>query len=114
MVDGSDESGEDDEDSDGDDIDYSVDGASEISDVESEDDDLLETNNSIGKEADVDSNKLKQKKSKFSYFEGQLNAANNSLRALKKLAGNFTSSSNDGILSNEDFQRIRELKVCAS
>lgn len=114
LVDGNDESGEDDEDSDGDDIDYSVDGASEISDEESEVDDLLETNNSIGQEADTDSIKPKQKKRKFSDFEGQLNASNNSLRALKKLAGNATSSSNDGILSNEDFQRIRELKVCAS
>ncbi|XP_047963855.1 protein SDA1 homolog [Salvia hispanica] len=112
LDDGSDDSGDDDEVSDGDDIDYSVDGAS--GDEESEDDDLLEINNSSGKDADVDSNKLKQKKRKFSDFEGQLNAANNSLRALKKLAGtteNVASSSNDGILSNEDFQRIRELKA---
>ncbi|KAL1535749.1 protein SDA1 [Salvia divinorum] len=114
LDDGSDESGEDDEVSDGDDVDYSVDGASEIGDEESEDDEVLETNNSIGKDADVDNNKPKQKKRKFSDFEGQLNAANNSLRALKKLAGtteNVAASSNDGILSNEDFQRIRELKA---
>ncbi|XP_057771414.1 uncharacterized protein LOC130991299 [Salvia miltiorrhiza] len=107
--DGSDE----DEVSDGDDSNYSVDGASEIGDEEeSEDDD--DDEHSIGKDADVDSNKSKQKKRKFSDFEGQLNAANSSLRALKKLAGtteNVSSSTNDGILSNEDFQKIRELKA---
>lgn len=55
------------------------------------------------------------KKRKFSDFDGQLNAANRSLRALKRLAGSkveHTSSElDDCILSNEDFQRIKELKV---
>lgn len=56
------------------------------------------------------------KKRKFSDFDGQLIAADTSLRALKRLAeakiGFVSSDSSDGILSNEDFQRIKELKVC--
>lgn len=56
------------------------------------------------------------KKRKFSDFDGQLIAADTSLRALKRLAeskiGCVSSDSSDGILSNEDFQRIKELKVC--
>lgn len=122
LRDGSDRSGgEDDEVSDGDDTIYGADDASEIEEDSEENADdehvqnnLLEIDNSIGKDADVDNNKSKEKKRKFSDFEGQLNAANKSLRALKKLAGTTdnVSSTNDGILSNEDFQRIRELKVC--
>lgn len=56
----------------------------------------------------------KAQKRKFSDFE-ELNAADKSLRALKKLAGvksgNTPSDTNDGILSNVDFQRIKELKA---
>ncbi|KAK6160301.1 hypothetical protein DH2020_003682 [Rehmannia glutinosa] len=115
-------SAEDDEVSDEDDNDYGADGVSEISDEEESEEDadeeheessLLETDASK-KDADVDSDKSKEKKRKFSDFEGQLNAANKSLRALKKLAGatgNASSDTNDGILSNEDFQRIKELKA---
>lgn len=59
----------------------------------------------------------KAQKRKLSDFE-ELNAADKSLRALKKLAGvksgNAPSDTNDGILSNEDFQRIKELKVWIS
>ncbi|KAK9191768.1 hypothetical protein WN943_020383 [Citrus x changshan-huyou] len=55
------------------------------------------------------------KKRKFSDFDGQLIAADTSLRALKRLAeakiGFVSSDSSDGILSNEDFQRIKELKA---
>lgn len=124
MDDGSGGSTEDDEVSDEDDNNYSADGASEISheeeseenaDEEHDESSLLETDTSSRKDADVDNNKLKAKKRKLSDFEGQLNAANKSLRALKKLAGgtqNTSLNSNDGILSNEDFQRIKELKVC--
>lgn len=58
------------------------------------------------------------KKRKFSDFNAQLTAADTSLRALKKLAGTTTENvlpeNEDGILSNADFQRIRELKVCSS
>ncbi|KAG8365994.1 hypothetical protein BUALT_Bualt17G0029900 [Buddleja alternifolia] len=77
---------------------------------EEEDSEVEETDNI----ADMDKNTSKAKKRKFSDFEGELNAASNSLRALKKLAGaseNATSDTNDGILSNEDFQRIKELKA---
>lgn len=59
--------------------------------------------------------KSKGGKRKFSDFEDQLNAANKSLRALKKLAGSKIEETSvtkeDGILSNADFQRIKELKV---
>ncbi|KAI4347700.1 hypothetical protein L6164_008486 [Bauhinia variegata] len=55
------------------------------------------------------------RKRKFVDFNGQLSAADTSLRALKKLAGatmsRVSSDSTDGILSNEDFQKIRELKA---
>lgn len=55
------------------------------------------------------------KKRKLTDFDAQLIAADTSLRALKKLAGatagHAPSESTDGILSNEDFQRIKELKV---
>lgn len=57
----------------------------------------------------------KSKKRKFSDFDKELNAASKSLRALKKLAGDKEPASvdlDDCILSNEDFKRIRELKVC--
>ncbi|PSR84806.1 hypothetical protein CEY00_Acc32784 [Actinidia chinensis var. chinensis] len=57
--------------------------------------------------------KSKAQKRKFSEFGGQLNAADTSLRALKRLAGvkrqEALSDTTDGILSNEDFQRIKEL-----
>ena len=57
----------------------------------------------------------KAKKRKLSDFDGQLLAADSSLRALKRLAGvtmgQTSPDSTDGILSNEDFQRIKELKV---
>ncbi|KAI3467628.1 hypothetical protein Pfo_024291 [Paulownia fortunei] len=115
MLDDSGGSAEDDEASEEeDDINYNADGASEISDEEEhEESSLLETDTSR-KDVDVDNNKSKAKKRKFSDFEGQLIAANKSLRALKKLAGatgNASLNTNDGILSNEDFQRIKELKA---
>lgn len=57
----------------------------------------------------------KGKKRKASDFDGKLLVADASLQALKRLAGvtmgRTSSDSTDGILSNEDFQRIRELKV---
>lgn len=64
---------------------------------------------------DETSGKLERKKRKLSDFKGDLSAGDQSLRALKKLAvatQNDSSDANDGILSNEDFQRIKELKVC--
>ncbi|XLT39186.1 hypothetical protein HN873_070478, partial [Arachis hypogaea] len=55
------------------------------------------------------------KKRKIADFDDQLLAADTSLRALKKLAGTTMGhaplpESTDGILSNEDFKRIKELK----
>lgn len=61
-------------------------------------------------------NKSTARKRKFSDFDGQLLAADTSLRALKKMTEEKLkkppSDSTDGILSNEDFQRIKELTVC--
>lgn len=123
MDDDSGGSAEDDEVSDKDDDNYSADDASDVSDEEKSEEDadeeydessLLETDTAGPKAANVDNPKSKAKKRKFADFEGQWNAASKSLRALKKLAGasgNSSSNTDDGILSNEDFQRIKELKV---
>lgn len=65
---------------------------------------------------DSSDKKAKSVKRKFSDFEGQIDAASVSLRALKRMVGAPANQSsdpnNDGILSNEDFRRIKELKVC--
>ncbi|XVF28616.1 hypothetical protein REPUB_Repub15cG0045400 [Reevesia pubescens] len=57
----------------------------------------------------------KARKRKLSDFEGQLFAADTSLRALKRLAEakmiRATSDSTDGILSDEHFQRINGLEA---
>ncbi|XP_059447914.1 uncharacterized protein LOC132179250 [Corylus avellana] len=57
----------------------------------------------------------KGKKRKSPDFDGKLLAADASLQALKRLAGvtmgRTSSDSTDGILSNEDFRRIKELKA---
>ncbi|GAB2297005.1 hypothetical protein Dimus_031110 [Dionaea muscipula] len=56
----------------------------------------------------------KAKKRKLSDFDGELNAADTSLRALKRIAAKIshaTSSSTDEILSDEHFQRIKELRA---
>lgn len=59
--------------------------------------------------------KTKASKRKLSDFEGQLIAADTSLRALKRLAeaktSHASSDSVDGILSDEHFQRIKKLKA---
>ncbi|EPS67162.1 hypothetical protein M569_07614, partial [Genlisea aurea] len=65
----------------------------------------------------VDNTESSGKKRKLSDFDRQLDAARSSLRALKRLAktaedgDDVSLHANDGILSNEDFQRIKELKV---
>ncbi|CAH9077732.1 unnamed protein product [Cuscuta epithymum] len=61
-------------------------------------------------------NKSKAKKRKFDDFDEKLQASSNSLRALKKLAGSklgndSSENAQDGILSNEDFQKIKEMKA---
>ncbi|KAL7093826.1 hypothetical protein ACP275_11G063500 [Erythranthe tilingii] len=105
---------------DGDDSDLEMDGGdgnTEEDEASDEDDynsdvSVEEENEEGSDEEEIDESKTKKRK--FSTFEGQLNAADNSLRALKKLAGengNVSSSASDGILSNEDFQRIKELKA---
>lgn len=61
------------------------------------------------------SGRIRGQKRKFVDFDDQLDSINQSLRSLKRLAGakleNDASDETDGILSNEDFQRIKELKV---
>lgn len=61
--------------------------------------------------------KAKSKKRKFADYVGQLNTSESSLRTLKRLTmakmSQKASDETDGILSNEDFQRIKELKVCS-
>ncbi|KAL9256627.1 SDA1-like protein [Drosera capensis] len=51
------------------------------------------------------------KKRKLSDFDGQLNAADSSLQALKKIAATISDVASDGILSDEHFQRIEEKKA---
>ncbi|KAI3516159.1 hypothetical protein L1887_15070 [Cichorium endivia] len=92
-------------------------------DMESEEDEVSEDDN----DDDVDgmsidsrgSEKRQGQKRKFAEFDVELDGANQSLRALKRLAGaklenealETTTDEIDGILSNEDFQRIKELKA---
>ncbi|RWV94376.1 hypothetical protein BHE74_00020845 [Ensete ventricosum] len=61
--------------------------------------------------------KAKSQKRKFADYVGQLNTSESSLRSLKRLTmakmSQKASDETDGILSNEDFQRIKELKVCS-
>ncbi|XP_051122772.1 uncharacterized protein LOC127245780 [Andrographis paniculata] len=93
---------------------------SDMEEEEEEDDDdeeiepqLPESDNDNNtKDTDANGEKSSGKKRKYSDFEGQLNAASKSLRALKKLARPAVNVvDEDGILSNEDFQRIKELKA---
>ncbi|KAI8024385.1 hypothetical protein LOK49_LG03G00201 [Camellia lanceoleosa] len=100
------------------------DGAvSDKDDVDGDDDDQREEedeheeSNGLHKASgnEVGGKESKAQKRKFSDFDGQLNAADTSLRALKKLVGakkqDESSDPTDGILSNEDFQRIKELNA---
>ncbi|KAL3649829.1 hypothetical protein CASFOL_006232 [Castilleja foliolosa] len=104
---------EDDEEFEEEDNSIDSDGAGESSDEE-EGEEIADEGNEESNLPETDANKSQTKKRKFTDFEGQMSAAHNSLRALKKLAGesdNAPSNTDDGILSNEDFQRIRELKA---
>ncbi|KAJ8560892.1 hypothetical protein K7X08_027082 [Anisodus acutangulus] len=99
--------------------DDTIDSATEDdeSDGEAEDivDSKMQDNSSLASEDDdVDEKESKGIKRKISDID--VNAASSSLRALKKLAGaktehNSLNTEEDGILSNEDFQRIKELKA---
>lgn len=96
------------------------DDETDVSEVNSDEENLEDSNHSQKASAKsvMDSDGVKHskaKKRKFSDFDEELNAASKSLRALKKLAGEKEPGSvdlDDCILSNEDFKRIRELKVC--
>lgn len=107
---------EDEDGSEDDDALYSSDNADAISDGNSSEEEAEKYNKPSGSQEDNVSAQSKHKagKRKFSDFDEQLDAANRSLRALKKLAGSKMkqpSETKDGILSNDDFQRIKELKV---
>lgn len=107
---------EDEDGSEDDDALYSSDNADAISDGNSSEEEAEEYNKTSSSQEDNISAQSKHKagKRKFSDFDEQLDAANRSLRALKKLAGSKMkqpSETKDGILSNDDFQRIKELKV---
>ncbi|KAL4302932.1 hypothetical protein GQ457_10G026270 [Hibiscus cannabinus] len=88
-------------------------------DVEEDDDyeevsDSSKPDDSAGDGGNEDPN-AKARKRKLSDFEGQLIAADTSLRALKRLAEAKMSGSSsdlaDGILSDEHFQKIKKLKA---
>ncbi|KAH9626837.1 hypothetical protein KSS87_002482 [Heliosperma pusillum] len=71
---------------------------------------------SLSESDDIDEgiSQSQKRKRKFADFDEQLNAAKDSLRALKKLTTSkleITSESDDHIYSNEDFKRIRELQA---
>ncbi|PKI77088.1 hypothetical protein CRG98_002591 [Punica granatum] len=96
------------------DMDNDLEGDDEESDSDRAD--YEEANISLGSVNNGNDNKSsKTNKRKASDFDGQLIAGDASLRALKKLAGGKLSKaptdSGDGILSNEDFKRIKELKA---
>ncbi|GMP57804.1 hypothetical protein CsSME_00021726 [Camellia sinensis var. sinensis] len=105
-------SDKDDVDGDGDDYDDDDDD-----DDQREEEDEHEESNGLHESSgnEVGGKESKAQKRKFSDFDGQLNAADTSLRALKRLAGakkqDASSDPTDGILSNEDFQRIKELNA---
>ncbi|CAJ2667940.1 unnamed protein product [Trifolium pratense] len=87
----------------------------EISEDGGDGDDDLDTYSHDGSVETKTTLKGSAKKRKFSDFNDQLTAADTSLRALKKLAGTTTEDAlpenEDGFLSTEDFQRIKELKA---
>lgn len=81
----------------------------------SDSDDLESCSSSDSDTSDVEGDdRTGTRKRKFTDFDQQLDTAKVSLRALKKLtAAKFENSpeTDDCILSNEDFQRIKELQV---
>lgn len=94
--------------------DAKADSGDDEEEVHDDDNTVSETN--MGEEKTGSRVKISEtRKRKFTDLDGQINAAETSLRALKKLAetklSQPPSDSADGILSNEDFQRIKQLKV---
>lgn len=84
-------------------------------DEEDDEDDHEDANGGVGdnRSQEVVS---KTSKRKFSDFDAQLCAGQASLRVLKKIAvdrmRHASPCSTEGILSNEDFQKIKEKEVC--
>ncbi|WJX39623.1 hypothetical protein P8452_27146 [Trifolium repens] len=110
------ETGADDvEDEEEDDLEDSEESDDEDGEISEDGDDDLDTYSHDGSLETTTTLKDSAKKRKFSDFNDQLTAADSSLRALKKLAGTTMEDAmleaEDGILSNEDFQRIKELKA---
>lgn len=103
------------------DDDVSIDDDDEDEEVEEsgeeeiEDEEMEQTDDRETKDGESSLKDSKARKRKLSDFDRQLVAADTSLRALKKFAGttlvSTSSDSTDGILSNEDFRKIKELKV---
>ncbi|KAG2574986.1 hypothetical protein PVAP13_7KG413600 [Panicum virgatum] len=132
--DGGTDEGQDNSDNDSDDIDEELDDDSDVdadtdmSDEDNDDDEELKESingsEDEGSDQDEDSDEgdksngssSKVQKRKLSDYIGELNAADASLRALKRLAGakkaHVSSDETGKILSDEDFKRIKELKVC--
>ncbi|TKY58127.1 SDA1-like protein [Spatholobus suberectus] len=98
-----------------DDLEDSEEANEEDDEVSSEEDNDLHISSDDGSVETRRALKKTAMKRKFAEFNGQLIAADSSLRALKKLAattmGHDLAESKSGILSNEDFQRIKELKA---
>ncbi|KAL6651447.1 hypothetical protein ACP70R_010372 [Stipagrostis hirtigluma subsp. patula] len=108
------------------DDDSDMDGTTDMSDEDKDDDEELNEieNNLEGEGSDQDEGNdedkaknsgSKAQKRKLSDYIGKLDAADASLRALKRLAGASKAEVSSGeagkILSDEDFKRIKELKA---
>ena len=106
------------------DDDSDVDGDTDVSD-EDEDEELNDDSENEDSDQEVEDSDEEDKskgsgskvqKRKLSDYIGQLDAADASLRALKKLAGakKAEASTDEAgrIFGDEDFKRIKELKVC--
>ncbi|WJX33560.1 hypothetical protein P8452_21755 [Trifolium repens] len=109
------ETGADDVEDEEDDLEDSEESDDEDGEISEDGDDDLDTYSHDGSLETTTTLKDSAKKRKFSDFNDQITAADSSLRALKKLAGTTMEDAmleaEDGILSNEDFQRIKELKA---
>lgn len=104
----------DEEDNSADDVD-SVDGDDEDDDGDDDNDEEDDENEDEDGENGEEKENPKSRKRKLLEYDEQLIAGDASLRALKRLAvvkmANISSDATDGILSNEDFRRIKVLKV---
>eukprot|EP00268_Persea_americana_P062781 TRINITY_DN8080_c0_g1_i2.p1 TRINITY_DN8080_c0_g1~~TRINITY_DN8080_c0_g1_i2.p1 ORF type:complete len:383 (+),score=134.25 TRINITY_DN8080_c0_g1_i2:2372-3520(+) len=104
----------DEEDNSADDVD-SVDGDDEDEDDDDDNDEEDDENEDEDWENGEEKEKPKSRKRKLLEYDEQLIAGDASLRALKRLAvvkmANISSDTTDGILSNEDFRRIKVLKA---